>query len=300
MIILLEIASETNTTLFIEIQEVFNIENKVGKKKSMEILTEVQKLRKTVSDLCKEVLDEQEKNKLLQEKRNANGKKVDILTKKIEHLNMIKIDLESECQNLKISLDSQTDEYVHEKELKNKVEKQLQKEREKFQDQTQDLENKVQEYEEQIEMNRNFKEECYHLQDLLSQEIIKNEDIRGELDEILKKNEHSRSCVLSKLESENKTLKGTVKNLRKFESDNENYEIKVQYLMKTLNENKKEIQQLQEMNDVAVTENINLKGSLNIMVKELDKLRKVNVEQKQEADLKNQDFQKERYCNINF
>ena len=60
MIILLEIASETNTTLFIEIQEVFNIENKVGKKKSMEILTEVQKLRKTVSDLCKEVLDEQE------------------------------------------------------------------------------------------------------------------------------------------------------------------------------------------------------------------------------------------------
>ena len=54
------------------------------------------------------------------------------------------------------------------------------------------------------------------------------------------------------------------------------------------------------MNDVAVTENIYLKGSLNIMVKELDKLRKVNVKQKQEADLKNQDFQKERYCNINF
>ena len=124
MIILLEIALETNTTLFIKIEEVSKIENKVGKKRSMEILTEVQKLRKTVSDLCKEVLDEQEKNKLLQEKRNANGKKVDILTKKIEHLNMIKIDLESECQNLKISLDSQTDEYVHEKELKNKVEKQ--------------------------------------------------------------------------------------------------------------------------------------------------------------------------------
>ena len=295
-IILLDIASEVDTMLYIDIKDVYNFGNRDVLKNSIELEKEVKrkqlkidKWKSTVSnlckDLCKETLEEQEKNvksdSKLDEERKKYENQISVLRKEIvnyEHLNAVKMNLAEESENLQYLLNSEREKIQNlqkiiknnEKvnELNKKIENLLHKEREKFEDKIQDLEKKIQEYEQQNEWNRNLKEDCTKLQDLLNAEMLKNEETKQNLEEMLKQKELQRECEISTLESQIKTLREKVQNLSMLESYNADLETKIKNLLKELDDKKDELQQLQEKNNAAAAET-------NKMVEESHKREKI-------------------------
>ena len=295
-IILLDIASEVDTMLYIDIKDVCNFVNRDVLKNSIELEKEVKrkqlkidKWKSTVSnlckDLCKETLEEQEKNvksdSKLDEERKKYENQISVLRKEIvnyEYLNAVKMNLAEESENLQYLLNSEREKIQNlQKNIKNneevnelnkKIENLLHKEREKFEDKIQDLEKKIQEYEQQNEWNRNLKEECTKLQDLLNAEMLKNEETKQNLEEMLKQKELQRECEISTLESQIKTLREKVQNLSMLESYNADLETKIKNLLKELEDKKDELQQLQEKNNAAAAEK-------NKMVEESHKREKI-------------------------
>ena len=154
---------------------------------------------KTVSNLCKqfykETLEEQERSKTRKCKVNLKKEKVCMKLQcqgLQDLLNFERKEYEEKIKNLE---EQKITEKKQMNELNKRIENLLHTEREKYEDQIQDLENRIQKH-------------C-DLHNSLNKEILKNE----ELDEISKKKE-LQSSKISKLESQNKTLRDRINSLR--------------------------------------------------------------------------------------